>query len=90
MAKRHAIWHLGINKKGKTIKCVSSSIRDHVKGTGNTTLFEDICVLNNVNNELYLLIHKSLFILRDLPTLNQQNSSIPLCFFISIGNLLFS
>ena len=42
---------------------------------------EDFCTLDNAGTELDLLIHESLLILRDRPTLNQRNSSIPLCRF---------
>ena len=69
--------HMGINKKGKTIKGVPSSTRDHVNSTGHSASVEDFCNLHNISNELDLLIHESLLILRDHPTLNQQNSSIP-------------
>ena len=84
-ASRHLIvrcWeHLGINEKGKTIKGVLSSIRDHVHSTGHSASVEDFYILDNVRNELDLLTHESLLIFRDHPTFNQQNSSIPLCLF---------
>ena len=73
--------HLGVNKKGKSIKGVSSSIRDHINDTGHNASLDDFCVIDNTSNELDLLIHESLLILRDRPTLNNQNSSIPLCLF---------
>ena len=73
--------HLGINNKGNNIKGVSSSIRDHINYTGHSASIEDFCILDKLGNELDLLIHESLLILRDRPTLNQQNSSIPLCLF---------
>ena len=73
--------HLGVNKKGKNIKGVSSSIRDHIKDTGHNASIDDFCIIDNTSNEFDLLIHESLLILRDRPTLNQQNSSIPLCLF---------
>ena len=41
----------------------------------------DFCIINTASNELDLLIHESLLILRDRPMLNQENSSIPLCLF---------
>ena len=43
--------------------------------------FDDFCILDKANNNFDLLIHESLLILRDRPTLNQQNSSIPLYLF---------
>ena len=73
--------HLGINKKGNSIKGISSPIRDHINDTGHSASIEDFCILDKVGNELDLLIHESLLMLRDRPTLNQQNSSIPLCLF---------
>ena len=73
--------HLGVNKKGISIKGASSSIRDHINETGHAASFDDFCILDKANNNFYLLIHESLLILRDRPTLNQQNSSIPLHLF---------
>ena len=73
--------HLGINKKGISIKSASSSIRDHINETGHAASFDDFCILDKANNNFDLLIHESLLILRDRPTLNQQNSSIPLYLF---------
>ena len=73
--------HLGVNKKGKSIKGAPSSIRDHIVSTGHSASINDFCIINTASNELDLLIHESLLILRDRPTLNQQNSSIPLCLF---------
>ena len=70
--------HLGINKKGISIKGASSSIRDHINETGHAASFDDFFILDKANNNFDLLIHGSLLILRDRPTLNQQNSSIPL------------
>ena len=53
---------LGINKKGVSIKGASSSIRDHIKA----------------KNNFDLLIHESLPILRNHPTLKGSiSSSIP-------------
>ena len=58
-----------------------SSIRDHIVNTDHSASINDFCIINTASNELDLLIHESLLILRDRPTLNQQNSSIPLCLF---------
>ena len=44
---------------------------------------DDFCILDKTNNNLDSLIHESLLILRDRPTLNQQNSPIPLYLFKS-------
>ena len=73
--------HLGINNKGKTIKGVSSSIRDLFSSTGHSAFVEGFCLLDNASNELDLLIHESLLIHRDRPILKQRNSSMPLCPF---------
>ena len=73
--------HLAIYKKAKAIKGVSSSIRDHVSSTGHSASVEEFCILDSACTELDLLMHESLLILRDRPTPNQQNSSIPLCLF---------
>ena len=59
----------------------SLSIRSHIKDTGHIASIDNFCILDNVCNELDLLIQENLLILRDRPTLNQQNSSIPLCLF---------
>ena len=56
--------HLGVNKKGKSIKGVSSSIRDHINDTGHNASLDDFCVIDNTSNELDLLIHESLLILK--------------------------
>ena len=63
------------------MKGLSSTIRDHVSSTGHIASVEDFCILDNAGTELDLLVQDSLLILRDRPTRNQQNSSIPLCLF---------
>jgi len=75
--------HLAINKKGNSIKGVSSVIKDHMNDTGHSASLENFCIIDRTNNELDfdLLLHESLLILRDDPTLNFQSSSIPLCLF---------
>ena len=70
-----------IDKKGESIKGVSSPIRDHINDTGHTASIDDFYIIDIASSELDLLINESLFILRDRPTPNQQNSSIPLCLF---------
>ena len=67
----------GINMKGISIKGASSSIRDRINETGHAASFDDFCILDKANNNFDLLIHESLLILRDRPTFNQQNPSIP-------------
>ena len=73
--------HLGINKKGNSIKGVSSAIKDHINDTGHSASLDCFCIIDNAINELDLLIHENLLILRDNPTLNFQCSSIPLSLF---------
>ena len=70
--------HLGTNKKGLNIKSAFSSIRDHINVTGHAASLDDFCILDKANHNFDLLIHESLLILRDRPTLNQQNSSTSL------------
>ena len=73
--------HLGISKEGKSVKGTSSAITDHIKDTAHSASLDNFCTIDRTNNELDLLIHESLLILRDRPTLNFQSSSIPLCLF---------
>ena len=74
--------HLGINRKGNSVKgAVKSAIKDHAKDTGRSASMDDFCIIDKANNELELLIHESLFILKDRPYLNFQSSTIPLCLF---------
>ena len=73
--------HLGINKKGSSVKGASSAIRDHIKDTGHSSSLDNFCIIDRTNNELDLLIHESLLIPRHRPTLNFQRSSIPLSLF---------
>ena len=62
--------------------------RDHIKDTGHSASLDDSCIINKTNNELDLLIHDSLLILRDPPTLNFQHSSIPFAYFSSTRPLV--
>ena len=48
---------------------------------GHAASLEDFSVLDRANNDFDLLIHESLLILRDRPSLNSQQSSIPLALF---------
>ena len=70
-----------MKKKGKGNKGVSSPIRDHINDMGHNASFDNFCNIDKANNELDLHIHESLLILWDRPTLNLQNSSIPLFSF---------
>ena len=73
--------HLGLNKKGGSVKDTSSASRDHIKDTGHSASLDNFCIIDRTNNELDLLLHGSLLILRDRPTFNFQSSSIPLCLY---------
>ena len=57
-------------------KGVSSSIRGHINETNHVTSSDNFCILDKASNELDLLVHEGLFVLRDRPMLNQQNSFI--------------
>ena len=54
---------------------------DHVTQSGHAASLEDFSVLDRANNDFDLLIHESLLILRDRPSLNSQQSSIALALF---------
>ena len=69
--------HFGVNKKGKSIKGVSSSIRDQSNEMGHSASFDDFRIIDQAKDELDLLIHESLLMLRDRPTFNLQISSNP-------------
>jgi len=71
--------HLGSNKKGESIKAISSAIRDPINDPGHSASLDNFCIIDRANNELDLLIHKSLLVLRDHLTLTFQISLIPLC-----------
>ena len=73
--------HLGINKAGQKIKGSPSAIWDHINKSGHAASVEDFSVLDRANNDFDLLTHESLLILRDRPSLNSQQSSIPLALF---------
>ena len=65
-------WPLGINKAGQKIKVSPSAIWDHINQSGHAASLEDFLVLDRANNDFDLLIHESLLILRDRPSLNSQ------------------
>ena len=74
--------HLGINKLGQDVKSSGPfSIKDHIGKTGHVATFEDFSILAKTDNAFDLLIYESLLILRDRPSLNSQQSSIPLALF---------
>ena len=83
--KRHLIVrcreHLGINKVGQKIKSNSSSIGDHISKFGHKASFDDFEIISKTDNHFDLLIHESLLIKRDSPSLNSQTSFIPMVLF---------
>ena len=78
----HCNEHLAINRNGHEIVSSSpSSIRDHIKQTGHTMSIGDFHIISKSSNSYDLLIHESLLIQRDRPSLNSQQSSISLVLF---------
>ena len=73
--------HLGINKVGQKIKNNCSAFGDHISKSGHNGSLKDFYILSKTENSFDLLIHEGLLILRDHPTLNSQQSSIPLVLF---------
>ena len=73
--------HIGIAKTGHRINNNSSTVYNHSSTTGHPVSPEDFSILSSTSNSTDLLIHESLFILRDCPTLNSQTSSIQLTLF---------
>ena len=82
--------HLGVNKQGKSIKGVPSSIKDHVNSTGHAASFEDFDISDKSNNNFDLLIHESLLILRDRPALNFKTLQCHCIYFNSPWTFCFS
>ena len=72
---------MGINTAGQKIKNSSSAIEDNVSKTGHETSLENFEIISKADNSFELLVHESLLILRDRPSLNGQLSSIPLKLF---------
>ena len=73
--------HLGINEAGQKIKSSPSAVGDHISKSGHDTSLENVEIISRTDNSFDLLIHESLLILRDRPSLNSQLSSIPLALF---------
>ena len=74
--------HLGLNKRGENrASPSSSSIWDHIKQSGHAGTLEDFSIISKSDNSFDLSIHESLLIQRDRPTLNSQQSSIPMILF---------
>ena len=93
IAKHHAILLFAIESILGLIKRVTVlKVHRQPVGVTLTTLvtvppYTTFVLFNGTNNELDLLIHESLLILRDRPMLNFQSSSIPL-YFSPLGFLV--
>ena len=74
-------YNIRVNKNKKNTKGVSSFIRDHIQDTGHNAFIDNSCIINDIGNELDLLVHENLLILRDRTMINQQNSLIPISFY---------
>ena len=72
---------MGINIADQKVKVGPSAIGDDISQSGHAASLEDFSVLDRANNEFDLLIHESLLILRDRPSLRSQQSSILLALF---------
>ena len=84
--------HFGLNKSGgKRASTSSSSIWDVIKQSGHIGTLEDFSIISKSDNSFDLLIHESLFIQGDRPTLNSQQSTIPMVLFqlFHVLSLLF-
>ena len=73
--------HLRINKAGQKIKSSPSAVGGHISKSGHDASLENFEIISRTDNSFDLLIHESLLILRDRPSLNSQLSSIPLALF---------
>ena len=73
--------HIGVTKTGLRINNNSSAVYNHSCTTGHPISPEDFSIISSTSNNSDLLIHESLLILRDRPTLNSQTSSIQLTLF---------
>ena len=54
---------------------------DHISKSGHKASFDDFKIISKTDNHFELLIHESLLIKRDMPSLNSQTSSIPMVLF---------
>ena len=80
--KVRCLEHLGRNRSGqKTNSSNPSSIGEHIGKTGHNATMEDFKIIAKCNNAFDLLIYESLLIQKDRPSLNSQQSSIPLVLF---------
>ena len=73
--------HIRVTKTGSSVNNNSSAIYNHSSTTGHPVSPEDFSIISSTSNNSDLLIHESLLILRDRPSLNSQTSSIQLTLF---------
>ena len=74
--------YLCINRsRHKTNSSNQLSIGDHISRTGHNATMEDFKIIAKIDNAFDLLIYESLLIQKDRPSLNSQQSSIPLVLF---------
>ena len=57
------------------------TVGDHISKSGHDASLENFEIISRTDNSFDLLIHESLLILRDRPSINSQLSSIPLALF---------
>ena len=80
--KIRCLEHLRVNKTGRIFDSQSSSsISEYINSSGHVGSLDDFKIISRNSNPLDLLIYESLLILKDRPTLNSQQSSIPLVLF---------
>ena len=66
---------------GKPSKPKPSPVQDHLRSCSNTATPESFTIIGRDSNNWHLNIKESLFIRKDRPTLNGQESSVPLKLF---------
>ena len=80
--KVRCLEHLGRNTSGqKTNSSNPSSIGEHIGKTGHNATMDHFKIIAKSNNAFDFLIYESLLIHKDRPSLNSQQSSIPLVLF---------
>ena len=73
---------MGITKTGSTASNNNSSVvYNHFSSTGHPFSLDNFDIISRAYNNMDLLKHKSLLVLRDHPILNSQMSSFPLAPF---------
>ena len=73
--------HWGINNAVEKLKSSPSAIGDHISMSGHDAPLENFEIISRTDDSFGQLIHESLLILWDRPTLNSHFSSIPLALF---------